>query len=358
MLFDPVPKTRREDFFDREEEIEKVKSLLSPITLILGLRRTGKSSLIKISLNELKHPYLYVDLRKFEEKAYVNYKDFILEIQEEVNKLTRKFPEFLNFVKRIKGVKIMGNEVYFSWESKSRVSFSSILDSLDEWAEDKVILVLDEAQELHKMRGFNILPSLAYAFDNLRKVKILLSGSQMGLLLKFLKLEDPESPLFGRALSRVELKPFSREEVIEFLRKGFNELKVDFRDYEKVYEELGGIPGWLTYFGLRYYETRDFNKAITETLDYAKRLILSEFEHFLLDKAMARVRYYTVMRSVAECNNWSGIKNALEAKEGVRISDSELSNYLNHLLTSSWLVKLDDKYCPSEPLIGKAFKTR
>lgn len=78
MLFDPAPKIRREDFFDRE--IERVKSLLSPITLVLGLRRTGKSSLIRISLEELGHPYIYVDLRKFEEKIYANYKDFILEL--------------------------------------------------------------------------------------------------------------------------------------------------------------------------------------------------------------------------------------------------------------------------------------
>ena len=51
MLFDPAPKSSRRDFFDREAEIERVKSLSSPITLVLGLRRTGKSSVILISLN-------------------------------------------------------------------------------------------------------------------------------------------------------------------------------------------------------------------------------------------------------------------------------------------------------------------
>ncbi|MGC9105445.1 MAG: hypothetical protein ACP5HQ_03360 [Thermoprotei archaeon] len=50
MFFDPAPKDRREDFFDREEELERLKSLSSPITLVLGLRRTGKSSLIRIAL--------------------------------------------------------------------------------------------------------------------------------------------------------------------------------------------------------------------------------------------------------------------------------------------------------------------
>jgi len=107
-------------------------------------------------------------------------------LQNEINRLTRKFPGLINFLKRIQKVKIMGNEIYFGWGKENRVSFSSLLNSLNDWAEDKVIVVLDEAQELHKMRGFNILPSLACAFDNLRKVKIILSGSEMGLLLKFL----------------------------------------------------------------------------------------------------------------------------------------------------------------------------
>ena len=38
MPFDPAPKSSRRDFFDREAEIEGVKSLSSPITLVLGLR--------------------------------------------------------------------------------------------------------------------------------------------------------------------------------------------------------------------------------------------------------------------------------------------------------------------------------
>lgn len=65
MIFDPEPKGSRRDLFDRVEEIGKIKSLSSPITLVLGLRRTGKSSVIHVALNELSLPYTYIDLRKF-----------------------------------------------------------------------------------------------------------------------------------------------------------------------------------------------------------------------------------------------------------------------------------------------------
>ncbi|MEM1621070.1 MAG: hypothetical protein QW536_03780 [Metallosphaera sp.] len=44
------------------------------------------------------------------------------------------------------------------------------------------MVVIDEAQELRKVRGVNLLPSLAYAYDNLRNVKFILGGSEMGLL--------------------------------------------------------------------------------------------------------------------------------------------------------------------------------
>ncbi|MEM0374129.1 MAG: ATP-binding protein [Sulfolobaceae archaeon] len=172
MLFDPSTKLRREDFFDRAEEIDRIKSLLSPIILVLGLRRTGKSSIIRIALNELNYPYIYLDLRKFEERSYINYKDFIIEIQSEVNKLIKKFPEILDFIKKIRGVKILGNEILFSW-GKERVSFTSLLESLNDWASDrKIIVVLDEAQELIKMRGANLLTPLAYSFDNLKKLEL------------------------------------------------------------------------------------------------------------------------------------------------------------------------------------------
>jgi len=67
MIFDLVPKESRRYFFNKEEEIEKIKFLSSPITLVLGFRRTGKSSVIRKALNELSLPYIYIDLRKFKE---------------------------------------------------------------------------------------------------------------------------------------------------------------------------------------------------------------------------------------------------------------------------------------------------
>ncbi len=179
-----------------------------------------------------------------------------------------------------------------------------------------------------------------------------------GSCIGFLGL-GTESPLFGRAMGVVELSPFTRDQVAEFLRRGgFEELGIEFRDFDAVYKKLGGIPGWLTYFGLRYYEYRDLDKAINETMSYATALIRQEFHNFLTDKVAAKDRYLAIMRIVArECAGWSEIKNGLEVALGMEVSDSRISEYLRQLLDSAWIIKVGNKYCPAEPLIGAAFRT-
>ena len=120
------------------------------------------------------------------------------------------------------------------------MSFSDLLDMLEE-SFDKFIIVFDEVRELIKLRGINLLP--VFAYDNLKRVKIIVIGYETGLLYDFLKMEDSSSPLFGRFLSTIELNPFTRDEAISFLKRGFEEVKVYFKDYDTVYETIGGIPG-------------------------------------------------------------------------------------------------------------------
>ena len=55
LLFDPKPKEDPKDLFDGEKEMEKLKFGVNyPITLLLGIRKSGKSSIVKILMNEGK----------------------------------------------------------------------------------------------------------------------------------------------------------------------------------------------------------------------------------------------------------------------------------------------------------------
>jgi AAA+ ATPase superfamily predicted ATPase len=65
MLFYTKPKDSIKDLFDRESEIERLKNSLNErMILILGLRRTGKSSLVLSFLNSLNIDFVFISFPK------------------------------------------------------------------------------------------------------------------------------------------------------------------------------------------------------------------------------------------------------------------------------------------------------
>jgi len=64
MLFSDRPKERREELFDRDDEISELKRASNhPITLVTGPRWIGKTSLLRVYLNEENMPSAIVDVR-------------------------------------------------------------------------------------------------------------------------------------------------------------------------------------------------------------------------------------------------------------------------------------------------------
>ena len=362
MLFDPRPKDNLKDLFDRESEISLLKSSLdSPLIVIIGLRRTGKTSLIKSVLNETKSTYIFLDMRRFENKDYIVYKDFVKSLERGINEITRKNKDLLSYLRHVQGVQVMGFSVSFSW-GKEKVELSDLFSELNDWASEKgetMHIVIDEAQELMKLRGYSILPSIAYAYDNLKNLSFIITGSEVRVRDKFLKLEDEDSPLFGRAHVEINLRPFSRETATRFLEEGFREQGINFPDSEKIFDILGGNPGWLTYFGYIYIKRgRDEEKAILETKRYAKRLLSREFCNFIREGNRDRRRYLKVVETCRKGCSWKDIKNSLEALEGREINDGTVSDIINNLLEYSFLVKEDRKYMITDKLLEEIIDVR
>ncbi|GGP22205.1 hypothetical protein GCM10007981_17330 [Thermocladium modestius] len=103
-----------------------------PMTLLLGIRRSGKSSLVKVLAKQEDAIWIYLDLRKFDTSTYINYKDLLQELERGINaflpsKLKKAFTA-------LRGVSLMGVNIRFSW-GKERVEFSQILDKLSEVGE-------------------------------------------------------------------------------------------------------------------------------------------------------------------------------------------------------------------------------
>ena len=74
MLFSPEPKVNEEDLFDFRVELNQLINAIraSRLTIITGIRRSGKTSLMNVALRKAGLTYIYLDVRL---SAYPNYAD-------------------------------------------------------------------------------------------------------------------------------------------------------------------------------------------------------------------------------------------------------------------------------------------
>ena len=364
MLFDERPKESLKDFFDMRDSVEKfiygVKSGRAVI-LVLGLRRTGKTSLVKSCLNELGYPYIMVDLKGFWGRMGCSLHDLYVVLEESINKYISKWKRVIDYFKSVEGVSVLGFNVRLKTRGRHRFNFISFLHSLDSIGRDygRFILVFDEAQLLRSINGFDITRYISYAYDNLRYLTIVLTGSEIGLLYDVLRIDDPCSPLYGRYLYEVYTRRFSRRESIEFLKRGFSEYGFSVPDsvIEEAVELLDGVPGWLTLYGSMYVVERS-RDVVYRVLEKASQIVYMELEKFLTGREIARKRYAIILKTLAEKPaSWSEIKRAIEYREGRRISDRSLYNLLQNLIKTCMISKKDNKYYIVDPILRYTVKT-
>jgi len=301
---------------------------------------------------------VYIDARKFESFQYLTYEMFLEELKASISRFTAVDRRILEYLRTVKGVKVLGLEVEFE-RGKSRPLLTSILEAVDSWAKDreeKLVIIIDEAQELIKLRGYDIIPAIAYAYDNLRSLAFVFAGSKIGLLYRFLKVQDPSSPLYGRYMERIELKPLSREKAVEFLRKGFEDhgLKVNEEFLNRAVDKLDGVIGWLAYLGLKTVSKGCADpKIINEVLEEASKIAINEFCNFV--NAMGTKRYIEIIKAIGEEGaSWSQIKRYLELRLETRIYDSELARLLKNLIDNGFIDKKDNVYVILDPILRYA----
>lgn len=343
--FDPKPKVRREDLYDREEELRELKFMLknSPLILILGLRRTGKTSLLYTALNEFKVPGIIIDLRALPQDKILSPYEFTSLLTQQINNFLlgkRKFAKyFLKLAMRVEGIKIIGLTIRFKKSRRERIDLTGLFEALDEAAEKenmKIAMAFDEAQELRRIAAYRLDRLLAYIYDRLRNIILILTGSQIGVLYDFIRVDDPESPLYGRARSEIYLKNFTPEQSREFLVKGFRQHNMrpskEFIDY--AIDKLNGVVGWLTLLGYKaIIQKRTDQSLIDEVIEEAKKLALREFNHFLNLRWQAKRRYMIMMKTIAKLKKatWTQIKTSLEVNTGKRINDKNFTILLKNL---------------------------
>jgi AAA+ ATPase superfamily predicted ATPase len=227
---------------------------------------------------------------------------------------------------------------------KGEETLASMLEAL----EGKIV-VLDEAQELRRSK-YRFDKILAYAYDHLN-IKFIVSGSQIGLLYRFLRVNDPESPLYGRPYIEVKLGRLSEKDSRRFLLEGFKQYGVEVSEdeIEEAVKWFDGIIGWLTYFG---YSRSVDGERLSSIVDKASKLALSELEHALKIYGIAERRYREVLRIIALTHpaKWIQIKRGVEARIG-RIPNNTLTTIIKNLMDSGFVEKTLDGYVISDPIL-------
>lgn len=343
--FDPEPKKRIEDFFDMEEEMGELRRGLeaSKLVVVSGLRRYGKTSLILTTLNYIGASYVFLDCRLLP-SGMISASDVLYILEGELSSK----PWFRELAGAVEEVQVGGFGIRF--RRRDYRTLVRVLESLE-----GRVLVFDEAQELRRSRyRFDYL--LAYLYDHV-DVKVILSGSQVGLMHRFLRVDDPSAPLYGRPFYNVRLKPLSPDKAREFLLRGFEQEGIEppSSAVEEALELFDGVIGWLAYFGYSY--ARLGIRDPRAVLEAAARLAHEELEHALQVFAAARPRYAAVLKVVAERGEarWSEILRFIEAELG-RIPRNTLSNILRNLSDMGLLSKTEEGYRIPDPVLRHAVR--
>lgn len=171
-------------FYDREKEMAELRRVdnlahqTAQFTVLMGRRRTGKTTLMTHALKETG--YLYFFIGKKSEQL--------------------QCADFQQQTERVLGLHIHGRVRSFAALLEEILLFSK---------QQKVTVIIDEFQRLDDI-GDGIISELQRVWDSHQAeahVHLIACGSIYSMMRRI--FEDRREPLFGRKTARIDLKPFS-----------------------------------------------------------------------------------------------------------------------------------------------------
>ena len=354
MYFDPRPKTKKEDLFNREKELKQFQDGLSYASMIVvtGLRRTGKTSFVDVALSETKHPSIFLDMRDL--PVVPSRTEIVRKIETAFNRLGRKWLSTLSdTLSRVKGVNLVGGSITFDWGKKG-IDLVELFDNIDSWAKNhnqRFLLAFDEIQLIRGDK--NISRLFARTADKNQNIVMILTGSEIGLLYDFLGFDNPESPLYGRHYVEIKMHNFNPQETKIFLKEGFKQISVPCPSdvVEYALEKLDGVAGWLTLFGARCRDAQKCSKQIIDdVLDEGGKLARAE----ALEIVKFSSRYGVILNylSTVKKASWAKTKTAIEIHEKRSLPSSTFTSLLNKLVKTSLIEKENSTYYIADPLLA------
>lgn len=353
MYFDAAPKTERKDLFGVDYVLHSLVAHLQDkqvrLIVIKGLRRTGKTSLLNVALPESGQEYVKIDAR---EAPHHHPEEFLHYLAEKIKAAVGE-SLFQKITKQIEKVEFSYKDIGAAFYLKKQ-NLSFFLEKLNHHMQSQkkyFILAIDEAQLLHKIDFDNILAAI---YDNYRNIKIILTGSEIGLLDRFLGRKDVTSPLFGRAVIEIQTKKLEPEQVNQFLEDGFHQIRkeISLREAKDVIETLDGIIGWATHYGWLRARNMPHLMALQNVVDDGTKLTRSELDAFLTKRS--KTAYLRILRWLGSGHNRWGLLKHRFIQSAMPISDRQLNLYLTELQEYGFIEKISETYFISDPLLMRA----
>ncbi|MFP3195555.1 MAG: ATP-binding protein [Caldivirga sp.] len=360
MLFDTRPKTERKDFFDREKEIEELKDVIlhKDFGAVLGIRRIGKTSLVKVTLNEL-HDYvtLTINLGRLGSKKSYPMESFSRLFLEGAMEVLRKY----TFAGRVS--KIIANRLGVNPEDILELNWAKVgvklrefktedvneviraLNSIAKDNKKELVVFIDEVQNVKKVKGFDIGSFLHDIYEWCENTIVIVSGSFIGVAEEVLNQVEEERPFYGRRFFRIKLERFDENKSREFLRRGFEEegVKVDEKIIDEAVRLFDGIPGWLALFGRSYsYSVKHSHPIdVKVVVKEAAKQVSKEFTGFLINSNSPK-RYAEIILSLSRLGNRASlteIRDVMNSLYRENIGDSRLYELLDTLVSYGFVLK-------------------
>jgi len=353
LYFDPRPKVNKEDLYDREEELKRFSESLeySPMIVVVGPRRTGKTSFLNVALGEANIPFIFMDLRELPYNP--SRADIIRRLELGLNKIDRKwFHALAEQVRHLKGIQLIGSSISLDW-SREGVSLPELFDRINSWAEKNKKRFIAAFDEIQAIRGDKeLLRLLAHVTDVDRNIVVVVTGSEVGLLFGFLGLDEPQSPLYGRHYTEIRMRNLTRDESTGFLRAGFRQIKAECSEeiIRRAVVGMDGVIGWLTLFGAKCRDAGGCSsELVEETIREGGKLARSE----VMRLVEYSPRYGVILNLLSTAANasWTQIKGIIEAKEGRALSSHAVATLLDRLTQLNLVEKANGQYAIADPIL-------
>jgi AAA+ ATPase superfamily predicted ATPase len=342
--FSDRPISRIDDLYGEahKEAVGKVHSAVEEghFIAILGARRVGKTSIVKTFLNTYNYRFIYFDLSPYMNLRAVGLRSLVpAEIGFNQAQLTSEARLNLSVISLVLRKEKITGEVF----QKNLLSLIRELNHKNR----KTVVVFDEAQVLPFIKGINYRGILQFIHNNYENIVVVLTGSMPGLLEKLISPAEAEKPGFARYIEEIHIPRWGRNEAVNYLTEGLREKDIDYQNEElhEVYEELSGVPGFISYYGLLRSKGSSHRDALNKTVEYAVAEWERDLQSFLnVYNSPLYIHALAVLAETVTGLKWGELAQELERKLGKPVRKSTLHRILTNLLKAGMIEKQGEKY--------------